>query len=85
MTSLTWSDLAGREFMFTGVFSLESVQFSWAALLKQLSESLQVSSFHKMYLFIKLTKLFAKELLPVLFRCNPSCAKKSTLLLLLST
>ena len=104
MTSLTWSDLSGMEFMFvlhmitlftflnlnlrrllefTDFFSLGSIYFRWAALLKQLSESLQTSSYHKIYLFVKLIKLFAKQLLPISFRCNPSCAKTPTSILLL--
>ena len=69
---------------FTGLFSLGSIYFRWAALLKQLSKSLQTSSSHEIYLFIKLIKLFAKQLVPILFRCNPLCAKTPTLILLLS-
>ena len=45
---------------FTNLFSLGYAQFSWNALLKQLSESLEVSLLCKIYLFIKLIKVFAK-------------------------
>ena len=55
---------------FTGLFSLGSVQFPWVALIKMLSKSLH-SSYHKVYLLTKLIKLFAKKLLPILFRYNP--------------
>ena len=71
-------------FCLTGLFSFGSVEISSATLIKQLSESLQVSSYHKIYLFTKSIKLFAKQLLPISIRCNPFCDKNYTLILLLS-